>query len=508
MDSKEGQVRNKSLSKRFWWILLFVGLGIATLIIASPGKKSSDKKQANSHSTLEDKFTASFLPKSGTAFKYNSPTIVDDKIYIGTSAKLPFDGNPAENFNNIKDNYFYKMDLDLNVVWEYELSKTMVVGAAVLDDTRNIYFLTETFSLNNLVQSDDSDKKMPDKYSVYLTTLKLVSLTNDGKLRWQKIIGEENEIWDHSMLNISIGADNTLYFGHEKFYAYDINGNQKWQYPTDEKVIKRFTSAPIIDKSGDIYFVSPEPISAENEWGTDVIKAYKFSPSGALIWDTQIGNEPKIGEGPTEPGGARVGGEDLQKSDTVTSIPAFGLNEQSIYAITGCTVSKLDTESGELLWFLLPEGATGSFQASPVVDSKDNLYIGTKSNMESTLFAISGAGKQIWKNVIGADLYSSPLLGDDGKVYVGSEGTEKGHYHALDSLTGEYIFGTGVNISDFSLGSAALYKGYAYIGVHENAKEVPKTLFKIKLDANGYEQGSPWPRFHGGNQNIGRTEND
>src|SRR4030042_1733180 len=243
--------------------------------------------------------------------------------------------------------------------------------------------------------------------------------------------------------------------------------------------------------------------------GTEGIKAFKFTSDGNLVWKTELGNEMKEGEGPREKDGARVG-EGFQKASQVNSIPAFGVGEKSLYALVGCTVNKVDTTTGKLLWSMKPEGATGGFLASPAIDKEDNLYVGTKSNLESTLFAIGSSGKLLWKNQIGADLYTSPLLGADNMIYTGSETTDRGKYYKIDMKSGEIKWVIGKAVSDFTLDSGALYKGYVYIGVHQAPEEgnpqPKKTLFKIKVDTDNYQTGSPWPRFHGGNANTGRKE--
>lgn len=494
--------------KKYWWLLLLPIIIGATAIVflISPSSNSDNKENRAPVSTLDDRIVASFLPDSGAAFKYNSPTIVDEKIYIGTSTKLRLDGDHKEALDTLPDNYFYKMDLDLNVIWSYPFGKAMVVGAAVLDSQKNIYFLTETFELN----TGSFDENVGDgKTLIYLTTLKFVSLTNDGVLRWEKTIGED-EPWDHSMFNPAISADDKIYFGHERLYRYDSSGALEWEFPGKTQKLLGFNSSPIIDKAGNVYFVSPEPVSLDSEYGTETIRAYKFNPGGDIVWSSVLGNEPRLGEGPTEVGGQRAS-SDYQKITSTVSIPAFGLDEESLYAMVGCTANKVDTGTGEVLWSLLPDGATGSFIASPAIDSEGNLYVGTKSNLESTLFAISSDGEMLWSNMIGADLYTSPLIGDDDMIYTGSETTDQGKYYKIDILTGEIQWVIGRSVSDFTMDSGALYQGYVYIGVHEcpnNSNNQPKkTLFKIQADTDSYQSGSPWPRFHGGNENTGRSAN-
>lgn len=490
-------------------LLVIVAISVIILYVSRNEEEGSnffDLSSKDSYSVLEDRFVASFLPDSGAAFKYNSPTIVDDYLYLGTSEKLSMEGDHQAAYEGIHDNYFYKMDLDLNVTWQYPLGKTMVISAGVLDSHKNIYFLTETFVLNG--EPVDPNNK-DARNDIFLTTLNLVSLTNEGTLRWQKQAGEANEPWDHSTINLAISADDKIYFGHTRFYAYNIDGELTWQYPDENMHFIGFGSAPIIDASGNFYFVSPEAAPIDQNDSNETIKAYKFSSSGALIWSSELGNEPRLGEGPTQVGGERVNSS-IQKQRQSVSIPSFGIGERALYSLVGCTVNKVDTQSGDLLWSLLPEGCTGGFIATPAIDTQDNLYVGTKSNLESTLFAISGDGTLLWKTLIGADLYTSPLLGNDNMVYTGSETTDQGKYYKIDMRTGEIQWVIGRAVSDFSNGSGALYNGYIYIGVHlmpdDTSNQPKKTLFKIQADTDAYLAGSPWPRFHGGNENTGRTE--
>jgi hypothetical protein len=81
-----------------------------------------------------DRIIASFTPGS-SYFYYNSPTLVDDNIYVGTSRKAK--DNPVD------DNYFFKLDTDLNKIWEYPLYLSEVRGGATLDSEGNIYFVVE-----------------------------------------------------------------------------------------------------------------------------------------------------------------------------------------------------------------------------------------------------------------------------------------------------------------------------------------------------------------------------
>ncbi len=477
----------------FWLALLVSG---AMLASCSRGNdQGSGKKDDKDTAALNGRIVATFTPESKNAFQYNPPTIVGDFIYIGTSTKIDLGAKPEEVLTALPASFFYKMDLNLKTAWKYPLGQAMAGGGASLDSQGNIYFTTLDFSVNPVSDS-------PGKNG-FLTVVSLCSLTPEGQLRWKKQISVPGEGWLHAMLNCAVGADDTIYIGDSKLFAFNPDGSVKWQYPQDNRIISGMRSSPIIDGNGNVYFVSPEPVDGSFE--TDAIRAYKFSPGGDLAWSVLLGNNILDPEG----GGQGGGG----KERWLLSTPAFSSGETSIYAAVGNTINRVDTATGQILWSFKPEGATGSFKASPAVDALDNIYLGTKSNTESTLYAISAWGTVIWKRMIGADMYPSPLLGDDGRLYFGSEGLPDNstHFHAVDMATGATVWDTGAGKSpmpDISFSSPALYKGFIYVGSFQvRPQEQSEALFKIKVDAQKYLAGAAWPRFHGGNANNGRSGN-
>lgn len=500
----QGLIRSKFI-KKFWWLFVVFLICLAAIIVFfdlgddEGGLFKDEGALVKSEEFAKNgDIVKTFTPESRIAFLDNPPTIVGNYLYIGTSMVLTIGDSPTEILAAIPDNFFYKMDLDFNVVWQYPLQKKMVAGGATLDSQGNIYFVT----IDHSPLTDELKGK--EGIKGYMGILHLVSLTNDGKLRWQKQITAEDEIWIHGMTNVAIRTDDIIYVGASKFYAYDTDGNIKWQYPEGDGRIYGYRNSPIIDSAGNIYFISPEP--TEIIYGTDVIRAYKFAPisDGIPLWSTFLDNNIMAPEGGNKDSG---GG----KERYITSTPAFTTNQESLYAAVGNTINKVDTESGKLLWSFKPADATGGFKASPAVDANDNLYLGTKSNMESRMYAIKADGSGIiWDNLIGADLYPSPLIGDDNRLYFGSEGTDNGHFHAADLETGELVWNTGYGknpMPDIGIGgSAALLDGYIYVGVFDvrDVENSTEALHKIKVNAQNYLPAAAWPRFHGGNENTGR----
>lgn len=466
---------------KWWeWVIIIIVLCILVFLFV--------------HKIQNRRIVASFMPSSKAAFQYNTPTILNDNIYIGSSSRLAPDGDVVKNLNNLPANFFYKMDLDLNVIWKYPLGGHLqTAGGATLDSGGNIYFVVEDFSVADQTQENNGDKKN------YTTNLYLYSLTGKGQFRWKQKISNNDESWIHAMINCAIDKNNVIYVGGKKLFAFDDEGNIKWQYPTRSTgdTITDLRSSPIIDNDGNIYFVSPQTFEISKENKKSNIFAYKFDNTGKLVWSTLLDNQMMEPEGGTQNGGGY--------EKWMLSSPAFGLNQSSLVAAVGSTINKVDTATGKILWSLKPHGATGSFKASPAIDDKDNIYIGTKSNNEAKFYAIRSDGTGLlWVNKdIASDMYSSPLLGDDGKVYVGSEYSKLNEFHALDIKTGDQIW--GLDLPDSSFGSPVLYKSFIYAGIFQY-KFGYKTMYKIKADASGYLTGAAWPRFHGSNSNNGRSK--
>lgn len=505
--------QQKSFFKRFWWILVIIVIGVFILILTIVSGADNDQNGGNSgkgvfglgnnEKEFNERIVKTFLPESGAAFKYNSPMLHGDYLYLGTSSKTGYDNPP---FNYIPDNFFYKMDLDLNVVWKYPLQKRMVTGGAVMDTNGNVYFIAELVTKN---PDFDKNQEKQDKDKEYYSAVSLVSLDSAGQWRWEKPVSEEHAYWNRGMTAPAISADNIIYLGHERFFAFDTSGNMLGQYPDSGKKIKSYGGAPVIDGTGHVYFTASKLVPESQDFATENFQAYKFSPRlASLVWSTEMGNEVMSEIDPSYTPRRGLG---------IESTPALGLNDKSLYGITGCTISKIDTATGELLWAVKPDGVIGYINASPAVDGQDNVYVGSKSNQYSKFFAIKSDGTLLWRKDIGADLYNSPILGDDNKIYVGSETVPlpSGKFHVLDRLTGEEIWSLGTDNErvspDFSFDSMLLHRGYVYVGSHTAMDDNDLTirnqvLFKIKVDATEYLPGAAWPRIHGGNSNSGRLE--
>jgi outer membrane protein assembly factor BamB len=377
-------------------------------------------------------------------FYYNPPTIVGNALYIGTSRGVEYSIGTT--------NTFYKFSLTLAEQWEYPLGSKEVRGAAALDAAGNIYFTVEEGRFRGTSNP---------------STLYLYSLDPSGQLRWTKEIRKTLPMY--GMENVAVGADNTIYVGGNGFYAFDSNGNQKWVYSPLPPIL--IMNAPIIDPAGNIYFSSQNAIIS-------------LTSAGINRWSVTTTGEPY-------------------------SSPAFSRDYSKLFVAVENKVYCLQATSGTIVWQFTPPGMTGVFRATPAVDDNDNVYLGTKNDTSSVFYAIRSDGAALlWTNPIGADLYSSPAIGADRTLYVGSEGTgprfSDGRLHALDLATGAVKWKSDL-YGDVDWSSVAITDdGMLYIASMD-FEGMGAGLYAFRTDAiGGLLRTAGSARFHGSNENNGR----
>lgn len=248
------------------------------------------------------------------------------------------------------------------------------------------------------------------------------AITPEGKLKWQSLlIKGVATTW----FPPAIGLDGTLYVSvRNMIYAVDTLGNLKWSYEIPEYLWFRIIiSSMAIDSKGDICFctgcfhvLTPQGESKiELSWLQKVITSEWSSPV--------IGADGTIYFG--------------------------GL---SFYALNSDYTLKTRFEGINY----------GRFESTTTIGSDGTLYVGaniwedvksTSQHQVGYLSAATPDGKLKWRYKVGGGIKSSPAIGSDGTVYVGS----------LDSC-----------------------------------------VYAIRSDSKGLAD-SPWPKFQHDNQNTGRA---
>jgi len=141
----------------------------------------------------------------------------------------------------------------------------------------------------------------------------------------------------------------------------------------------------------------------------------------------------------------------------------------------------------------------GEFRATPAVDGADNIYLGTKNNAGSVFYAVKADGSGLlWQNPIGADLYSSPVLGNDRTLYVGSEYVDArgGDFHAMDMVTGEVLWTENVDAGTW--GSTPFFAGGKLYSA-QRAK-----ICSFDATSTDMDTSAASGKFRGANENTGR----
>ena len=130
--------------------------------------------------------------------------------------------------------------------------------------------------------------------------------------------------------------------------------------------------------------------------------------------------------------------------------------------------------------------------SSPAIGPDGTVYVGSS---DKKLYAINGkTGVKLWEFETGNFVSSSPAIGSDGTVYIGSYDKK---LYALNGKTGDKLweFETGSVVqSSPAIGS----DGTVYVGSND------KKLYAIKTDSKGLAK-SPWPMRGQNARHTGRA---
>ncbi|MEM7385449.1 MAG: PQQ-binding-like beta-propeller repeat protein, partial [Verrucomicrobiota bacterium] len=206
-------------------------------------------------------------------------------------------------------------------------------------------------------------------------------------------------------------------------------GDVIWEFPVEGKVI----ASPALDRDGTAYFGIQTGVEAEDRPSS----FYAVHADGTLKWRTGLPDWVRataaLADGrvyvPCFDTGLycldQATGEILWRSDTagvLESSPAVDSLGRIYFGSEDRLFRAIDPE-GELLWWVLLDGGIFS---SPLIDEvSGRLYVADKSN---TIHAIDFSGNLRWSyrprqgSIEGRRLrfLSSPALGTDGRLFIGS----------------------------------------------------------------------------------------
>jgi len=206
-----------------------------------------------------------------------------------------------------------------------------------------------------------------------------------------------------------------------------------WSYQGD-----RMSSSPAIGSDGKVYISSFDDDSFDGY-------LYSLNPTASLDWSYKTGDgmvsSPAIGSD----GKVYVGSEDYclysinssgtfgwsyQTRDVIeSSSPAID-SDGKVYIISGDSSLYSINSNGGLVWSYQSGYYIGS--SSPAIGSDGKVYIGSSksetidgySYYYGYLYSVNSNASLVWSYQSGGDIFSSPAIGSDGKVYIGSSKTE------------------------------------------------------------------------------------
>ena len=301
---------------------------------------------------------------------------------------------------------------------------------------------------------------------------------SSAKLKWA--FGTRDQIWVSSP---AIAADGTVYIGsHDKnLYAINPNGSNKWAFSTGGQI---HSSSPAIGVDGTVYVGSQDNnVYAVNPDGT---KQWSFTTKGNIHSSPAIGSDGTIYIGSDDNNLYALNPDGTQKwafatNDNVFSFPAIaadgtiyvGSYDHSLYAINPDGTQKWAYATGDVIrssptiatdgtvyvhswdgklyainpnsslkWAIpvgTPQTTPGEYFSSPALGADGTIYLGSAG--DSQLYAFTPAGVKKWSFDVNGSVVSSPCVGADGSIYIGSgNGTV---YGVTASGAQKWAFATG-----------------------------------------------------------------
>jgi len=320
---------------------------------------------------------------------------------------------------------------------------------------------------------------------VYLTTISQV-LSFDGqtgKAGWSRAgVGDTTP---------TFGADGTLYTvsgrASREVYALDVTKIKKGRYTPLSQIRKWHSSIAgnFFIGAGALYKVSSLPVIGSD--GTLFI-----GEEGGMVF--ALDGKTGVKKWEFDAGGPIWSSAAIGSDGTVYIGSATKKMDGDRAGIDGerGKVYALNPATGEKKW----EAATGGpVVSSPAIGADGSVYVGSDDKKVYALDGKTGAKK--WEFETGGWVHSSPAIGSDGTVYVGSWDKK---IYALDGKSGakKWEFVTGGRV----LSSPAIGpESTLYIG------SLDKKIYAIQTSSQGLAK-SPWPMRGQNPQHTGRATNE
>jgi outer membrane protein assembly factor BamB len=284
----------------------------------------------------------------------------------------------------------------------------------------------------------------------------LYAINPDGTIKWKYETGGALPA------SPAIGSDGTIYIGSmdRQFYAINPDGTLQWIYPTKND----FTSSAAIGADGTIYaagtnrdkliFSCTSPSSCVTTTGQECGLGFPDCPSGQICVVSSCAiptGQPCSVNNPCPEGHTCAEGVPVAFSVTTQLGALFAINPDG-------TTKWIAGQYNTPIPGVLNTPLSGEVHSSPAVAPDGTIYIGSRGDVpfdrsdmcddtsdyptsdawpvkpvNGHLYAFSPNGTMLWDFKTLGYVDSSPSIGADGTVYVGSQQTRKyyGENHSI-----------------------------------------------------------------------------
>lgn len=431
-----------------------------------------------------------FLIRSGAP---SIPTIgTDGTIYI----------NAADSSTN--QGKIFALDPNGKLKWEFTMEQWQEGSSAIGADGTiytgskegNVYAVTSEgkekwrFKTGGGISADPAIGK---DGTIYIGSWdgNFYALNPEGKELWHfdTKIGRDPKIFETMpgketiSASAAISADGTIYFGDvvDTFYALDLNGTEKWRF---QEKGSGYAASPAIAKDGTIYIGREDgKVIAFSSKEDDFILTVQLANSP---WPMHRGNPQHTGRSyyKTEENNGTLlwtfeTGEMIDSSPAIASNGTIyiGSNDNKLYALNPNGSKKWEFSAGPTTYSERGKGIWG-IRSSPAIGKDGTIYVGSRT---TKFFAINPDGTEKWHfpEKSNLDVLSSPAIGSDGTIYFGSHEGSQSRIHAL-SPDGTEKWSFDVQSEEYS-SPAISADGIIYFGSHSK-----------KLYAAGSDGSKKW----------------
>ncbi len=396
-----------------------------------------------------------FYPDGALKWKFKA------KDYIQSSPALGSDGSI---YFGAGDNYTYAINPNGTEKWKFNTGSSIFSSPSIGSDgtiyignsAGNLTAINPNGTLKWIFETPGISSNSPSIDStgnIYIGCYDdfLYAINPDGTEKWRSEVGI---IFGSSHI---ISSDGIIYIGSTDNYLYAINSNGtlRWKFKTDRLV----SSSPAIGADGSIY-IGPDYnyLYAVGKTPPDPPQDLRVTKEDGYIkltWDIPIHNGGKpvlkyrIYRG-INPGlekflisidsskityndknvnsnqtyyyyviAVNALGEGNPSNEVIFPIPLLADAPWPMYhgepKHNGLSKYNTSDNPGKLRWKFYTQE---TIYSSPVIGPDNTIYIGSYDNY---LYAIYPNGTEKWRFNAGSRLYSTPAIGSDGTIYVGSE---------------------------------------------------------------------------------------